>query len=296
MTIPNYDHLCELIASAMDVPEIWQDINKDVLEKYIRRETLVITPKKAKEILEKNTKNRRVRKAHVSRLSDMMIRGQWRDDIMPPIILGKGGVLIDGQHRLLAVVKSGRTVVAEVRSVMDETAMGVPIDANIIREPEDILLTDNRVASVINAIAAFAKGHHARDREHLVKWAGIVGTEAVALTRKTKTTRAGVSTASVRAGFVIKMKESPGDTDKILSDYSSIVSGDPGDIESKSLRSLLMQLLGGDRRGGSRAVAERLCRTIRALDRPDSKVRVSDMDAEIARTRARVRALAGEEA
>lgn len=56
---------------------------------------------------ETNTRNRKLDVGHVGRLADEMTNGRW--DFTPqPIVFGDDGVLIDGQHRLAAVVKSGQ--------------------------------------------------------------------------------------------------------------------------------------------------------------------------------------------
>jgi hypothetical protein len=66
-----------------------------------------ITPMMAKELLGKNyIKQRKVISSHVWHLAQQMKRGQW---ILngAPIIIDKSGNVIDGQHRLLAVIHSG---------------------------------------------------------------------------------------------------------------------------------------------------------------------------------------------
>ena len=67
-----------------------------------------VTPTKAAEWLAKhNIKNRRLRKRHVSMLASDMSAGRWR---MTHEAIGfdESGRLIDGQHRLSAVVESGK--------------------------------------------------------------------------------------------------------------------------------------------------------------------------------------------
>ena len=68
-----------------------------------------ITPKKAAELLTKNVNNRNIRDDRVSIYSAEMSAGNWKANGIP-IIIGDDGVLKDGQHRLTACVKSGKTM------------------------------------------------------------------------------------------------------------------------------------------------------------------------------------------
>lgn len=80
-----------------------------------------VTPELAEQWLRGNTRNRNVRPAHVEKLARSMSAGKWNLD-GGAIRFGEEDVLLDGQHRLLAVVKSGvtiRTVV--VRSLLNAT-------------------------------------------------------------------------------------------------------------------------------------------------------------------------------
>lgn len=72
-----------------------------------------ITPDMAKIMLGANTKNRPLSLGRVEALSGAMARGEWMSN-GDAIRIGTDGVLLDGQHRLAAIIKSGvavRTVV-----------------------------------------------------------------------------------------------------------------------------------------------------------------------------------------
>ena len=72
-------------------------------------EVLSVTPDLALEWLAKNTRNRPIRKTHVQDLADRMRRGEWHLN-GEPIKFSTSGVLLDGQHRLEAVLESECTV------------------------------------------------------------------------------------------------------------------------------------------------------------------------------------------
>lgn len=61
------------------------------------------TPEWAAEMLERNTRNRKLSASAVGRFRDLITTGRWEFNA-EPIILDRNGVLIDGQHRLSAIV------------------------------------------------------------------------------------------------------------------------------------------------------------------------------------------------
>ena len=69
---------------------------------------VTITPKYAEELLKMNTNNRRVRQQKVDSLADSMRKGEWELS-NDAITISEGNVLLNGQHRLLAVIQSGCT-------------------------------------------------------------------------------------------------------------------------------------------------------------------------------------------
>lgn len=84
-------------------------------EVTLTRET--ITPDKAREYLERNTMNRatgRTGEQHVRDLAAMMSKGQWKANPSSPVSFARGGILLNGQHRLRAVIKSGTAQVMYV--------------------------------------------------------------------------------------------------------------------------------------------------------------------------------------
>lgn len=68
-----------------------------------------ITPEIAKSIL-KNTVNRRVSTGSVRAYANDMKNGNWDENVGSAISIDVNGNLVDGQHRLLAVVQSNETI------------------------------------------------------------------------------------------------------------------------------------------------------------------------------------------
>lgn len=67
-----------------------------------------ITPSEAKRLLEGNTHNRKVSKMRVEQLTNEILAGAWR--LNGESIKMAGGRLIDGQHRLHAIIKAGKPI------------------------------------------------------------------------------------------------------------------------------------------------------------------------------------------
>lgn len=68
--------------------------------------TAQVTPKDAEELLRRNTHNRAIRSEHVGSLARDMKKGQWTLN-GEAIKISRDGTILDGQHRLLAVVLAG---------------------------------------------------------------------------------------------------------------------------------------------------------------------------------------------
>lgn len=80
-----------------------------------------ITPKKATELLANNPDNRLIRKSHVVWLANEMVEGRWQVTAQG-VSLSDNGQVVDGQHRLSAVIVANIPVQMMV-------ATGVPADA-----------------------------------------------------------------------------------------------------------------------------------------------------------------------
>lgn len=81
----------------------------------------VITPQKAEQYLYRNTHNRKLRPRRVEILSGAMKRGEWKAN-GDSIRFDKNGRLVDGQHRLHAIIDSGVSVEMVVIEGLGEDA------------------------------------------------------------------------------------------------------------------------------------------------------------------------------
>jgi len=86
-------------------------------------EMVEITPDLARSWLDRNTGNRRLNAKYVTRLAHDMKNGDWRPS-HEGIAFGVSGRLLDGQHRLSAIVQSDVTLELPVwRNVPDKSLM-----------------------------------------------------------------------------------------------------------------------------------------------------------------------------
>lgn len=90
----------------------------------MKTEIREITPLVAKEMLKRNPNNRKISRGHVDFLSHEMSNGNWKFDGQP-IRLSESGALLDGQHRLSAIIKSGTTQKFLIIKGIDEEAFKV---------------------------------------------------------------------------------------------------------------------------------------------------------------------------
>ena len=83
----------------------------------------LFTPEDAKRMLERNIDgNRRVKDYVVAKYAKDMREGRWKDDVSGQIIVSDTGKLLDGQHRLIAVMLSGIPRAFDVKTGVPESA------------------------------------------------------------------------------------------------------------------------------------------------------------------------------
>lgn len=96
-----------------------------------------VTPELAKSWLQQNTDNRNLNESHVRKLSDALLNGRFQCN-GDTIRIAKNGILLDGQHRLHAIARSGVSV--RMIIVFDlEPEVASTIDQGKPRSVSDIL-------------------------------------------------------------------------------------------------------------------------------------------------------------
>lgn len=126
-----------------------------------------ITPEKAQEILDKNIKiNRKVRSHSVEVYAQMMKQGNWQLTHQG-IAISDNGELLDGQHRLMAIIKSGVTLEMMVARGLHDQKFNV-FDRGIKRNDADVLGIDPAIAEACRNLAIMMVGGTASQNIALV--------------------------------------------------------------------------------------------------------------------------------
>lgn len=97
----------------------------------------MISPKYAEELLKLNTNNRKVRQSKVDSLAESMKKGEWELS-NDAITISEGNVLLNGQHRLLAVVKSGVPCNFILYTGAPDSSFGI-MDTPSLRRVSDVI-------------------------------------------------------------------------------------------------------------------------------------------------------------
>ena len=122
---------------------------------------ILVTPEMAAAYLAANKRNRPLRKARVERYARDMSEGRWQMN-GETIIISDEGNLLNGQHRLEAVVKAAVPVWMMVTSGVPESAFST-MDAGLTRTAGDVLgmkgiLNFNQVAAVARICLNYKDG------------------------------------------------------------------------------------------------------------------------------------------
>jgi hypothetical protein len=123
------------------------------MKKLIYTEEL-ITPTRASQILEANIKNRDIRQPRVDKYANDIISGRWKEGTGESIKISKTGIVLDGQHRLHAIIKANKAVVMLVISGIEDSVFDV-IDTGSSRNATDVFkIADVKNSSTIPSIIA----------------------------------------------------------------------------------------------------------------------------------------------
>lgn len=125
----------------------------------MKAEFIDVSPEVAERLLTYNTNNRKLKQKAVAEYAYKMANGLWNSNSLDPIVITKDGVLENGQHRLKAVIKSGKTiemyVITGAVSAAGTYDMNVPrtmTDTLVIRGKANKNVTSNDVQAVVRFV------------------------------------------------------------------------------------------------------------------------------------------------
>lgn len=124
-------------------------------------QVVTITPELAGRLLDANPRNRGIKNANLKRVAAAMEEGAWKVN-GDTIRVDTDGYLLDGQHRLLAVVASGISYEGILVTGLAPEVFDT-IDQGVKRTPGDILTTHGvknakAVASTLPIVAEYLSG------------------------------------------------------------------------------------------------------------------------------------------
>lgn len=120
---------------------------------YTQQET--VTPAIARQYLEHNTHNRPINRAHVRELADELRAGRWRETHQG-LAFATDGRLLDGQHRLMAIVEADTAAELLVTRDLDATTFGV-IDQGAKRTAAQLYAIQSGALKEGNRMTAMAR-------------------------------------------------------------------------------------------------------------------------------------------
>ena len=115
---------------------------------------ILITPELAKLYLSLNNHNRDIKAPVVARYSQDIANGKWKTGTAESIKIASDGTVLDGQHRLHAIIKANTDVLMLVAEGLDRSVFDV-IDTGSVRNASDVFKVamverSNRVPSTIS--------------------------------------------------------------------------------------------------------------------------------------------------
>jgi hypothetical protein len=237
-----------------------------------------ISPEIAAEYLKQNTVNRVLRPSHVKELAGAIKRGEWKVTHQG-IAFDVTGALRDGQHRLSAIVLSGKAVQIMVTRDLEEECKLV-MDRGVIRTNADLTGLPRRHVEVLTIFASLRKDGDLSSKvspQEVLTQQPVFGAALERLESGAPTARVGISSAPVRAAAVLWMTACH---EEALEQYRAMTVLD-FDAMHPVVKALVRQLMGA--REAVRGVAVRegvFARAVTAFDPENagmSKIQISNL-------------------
>lgn len=172
------------------------------------RDGYEISPEQAKKWLEKNDNNRNINYAKVKKMAKDMKEGHW-DTTHQGIAIASDGTLVDGQHRLLAIVESGVTVRMNVtfnasKSQHIDSGNSRSMANRVQMSDYDMSWTNKTILSAANLIGRLFAGSNLSHEEALSEWLMRYRTQIESATKCIKkATLPGLNSAGTTAAIIV---------------------------------------------------------------------------------------------
>jgi len=195
-------------------------IFKGVLEMAVETKLQVMTPKEATMIIEiSNFDNRKIRQKNVLWLSDLIKKGEWVVTHQG-IAFDVNGRLIDGQHRLLAIAKSGiDTPILVTRNIEPEAFTA--IDTHSRRNLADVYRISRQYSAFISTLSKLIN-HHAPKFNHAEITNVILKTSELFETYAGKANVKFFSSGSVTSALIYSISKHSGSEEYVTTLYRNL--------------------------------------------------------------------------
>lgn len=241
-----------------------------------------VTPSKAEHYLRSNTINRGMRPKRVKHYADQMTRGLWK--VSPHgIVFGKTGRLLDGQHRLKAVIDSGTPVNMVVFTDVEDSLYDV-MDAGMPRSLADrtgLSKDDVSICSlIIRMVFGSGEAIAVNDLEYV--YDKLSDALEIFWDRASGRKRQGIGIAPVQLAVILHIIEGHGDY--AIQQYKAMCRLDYTEF-TPAVASFFKQVTEGKVTGSARDREELCARAYKALDerfKTTTKIQFKDAEAAIA--------------
>ena len=123
---------------------------------------VLISPTLANEMLKSNTRNRRLRPPVILRYVQEMKENRWKENTGEMIKISKSNEILDGQHRLHAIVKANVSLNLHVITGLEDDVFDV-LDTGSLRNAADVFHISN--VSHSNYLPSIIQTYEAINRE-----------------------------------------------------------------------------------------------------------------------------------
>lgn len=230
-------------------------LSKNAKPQDVRIDIVDVTPEQASHWLEHcNTRNRKASKPIVKAYAEDMANNRW-EFTSQGISFYKDGTLADGQHRLMAIVESGKTVKMIITYGLSQSAIN-GIDQHKIRSVHDVLTLKQEYGRVEGIDVATLRLCYYKQKvntslaERMLE-ENIVELKKVREMFGSQSTKVG--SALFRAAILLALKD--GQSEEVLKDFVQVLMS--GVTEKPQHRTVILlrdATLRGDFKGGGDAV------------------------------------------
>ncbi len=210
----------------------------------IKSEVVLVTPAMAEQWLKLNTKNRKAAQPTINAYAEDMAAGRW-ELTNQGIAFYESGELADGQHRLMAIVRSNTSVPMMVTYGLKASAIN-GIDQHKIRAVHDVLTmtSSGQVSSIDVAVVRLCFGYSKSTAAIIGESLVVVESELHLVGEWMTKTNQKLTGACARAAIVLALKDGV-DKGKLKSFTSVLTSGMPNCELDRGVLVLRESLLSG---------------------------------------------------